>query len=67
MSEILNIPAIDMNQPTGEFLNNLVTACKQHPEHLASFTLYGLGTKGEGSIMLRIAAELVYDIQADAD
>ncbi len=67
MSEILNIPAIDMNQPTGEFLNNLVTACKQHPEHLAGFTLYGLGTKGEGSIMLRIAAELVYDIQADAD
>ncbi len=45
MSEILNIPAIDMNQPTGEFLNNLVTACKQHPEHLAGFTLYGLGTK----------------------
>ncbi len=62
MSGELNM--LDMERRTGDFINELMVDCLNSPDRITGFTLTGIQPDGQKSAVLKIAAELVYDIHS---
>ena len=60
------LPTIDMERRTGDFINELMVDCLNNPDRVTGFTLTGVLPDGHKSAVIKIAAELVYDVEADA-